>query len=132
MPGRSSTRFIAASIAETASDTLVSGAIFNGAVLTFQDASGARFDSTDLTCADEGVALRGTFLLDREGIVRHAVVNDLALGRSVLETLRTLDAVRHIDDTGELCPANWSRGERAMVGTPAGVVKYLREFKLDP
>jgi peroxiredoxin (alkyl hydroperoxide reductase subunit C) len=80
--------------------------------------------------ADEGVALRATFLLDREGTVRHAIVNDLSLGRNIDDTLRTLDALRHIDETGELCPANWKKGRPAMEATPAGVKKYLREFKL--
>lgn len=80
--------------------------------------------------ADEGVALRATFLIDRDGVVRHSIVNDLSLGRSVDDTLRTLDAVRHIDETGEVCPANWKKGKPAMTATPAGVKKYLREFKL--
>jgi peroxiredoxin 2/4 len=79
---------------------------------------------------DDSVALRATFLLDREGVVRHAVVNDLDIGRSIDETLRTLDALRHFNETGELCPANWEQGKGAMQGTPAGVKKYLREFKL--
>ena len=80
--------------------------------------------------ADEGVALRATFLLDREGVIRHSVINDLSLGRDIDDTLRTLDAMRHIDRTGEVCPANWSKGKPAMKATPAGVKKYLREFKL--
>ena len=80
--------------------------------------------------ADEGVALRATFLIDREGVIRHSIINDLSLGRSIDDTLRTLDALKHIDETGEVCPANWSRGKPAMEATPAGVKKYLREFKL--
>ena len=81
--------------------------------------------------ADDAVALRATFLLDREGLVRHATVNDMHLGRSVDETLRTLDALRHLDSTGEVCPANWEKGRRAMKRTPAGVKKYLQEIRLD-
>jgi peroxiredoxin (alkyl hydroperoxide reductase subunit C) len=80
--------------------------------------------------AEEGVALRATFLIDRDGIVRHSIVNDLSLGRSIDDTLRTLDALKHIDETGEVCPANWQRGKPAMEATPAGVKKYLKEFNL--
>ncbi len=80
--------------------------------------------------SDDGRALRATFLLDREAVVRHVVINDMSLGRSVHDTLRTLDAVRHIDRTGELCPANWERGRPAMKATPAGVKKFLRDFDL--
>jgi peroxiredoxin (alkyl hydroperoxide reductase subunit C) len=81
---------------------------------------------------DEAVALRATFLLDREGVVRHVTVNDMDLGRSVDETLRTLDALRHLEATGEACPANWEKGRKAMVKSPAGVRKYLQEFRLTP
>ncbi len=76
------------------------------------------------------VSLRATFLLDREGRVRHQVVNDPDLGRSVDETLRTLDALRHVEETGEVCPANWKKGEGGMQQTPAGVKKYLKDFSL--
>jgi peroxiredoxin 2/4 len=79
---------------------------------------------------DDAVALRATFLLDRAGVVRHAVINDMDIGRSIDETLRTLDALRHFENTGELCPANWEKGKGAMQGTPAGVKKYLKDLKL--
>jgi peroxiredoxin 2/4 len=79
---------------------------------------------------DDAVALRATFLLDRGGVIRHLVVNDMDIGRSIDETLRTLDALRHFDETGELCPANWEKGKGAMQGTPAGVKTYLKAFKL--
>jgi peroxiredoxin (alkyl hydroperoxide reductase subunit C) len=79
--------------------------------------------------ADEAVALRGTFLVDREGIVRHALVNDLNLGRSIPELLRTLDAIRHIDETGDTCPANWD-GSKSKGAPPAGVVKKVQTFDL--
>lgn len=81
---------------------------------------------------DDAVALRATFLLDREGIVRHQVVNDLDLGRNVDDALRSLDALRHVEATGEVCPANWESGRQAMDATPAGVVKYLKDLSLDP
>ena len=72
-----------------------------------------------------GVALRGTFLIDREGIVKHAVVNDLGLGRNIDETVRMLDALQHNERHGEVCPANWSKGEDAMKPTTDGVASYL-------
>jgi alkyl hydroperoxide reductase subunit AhpC len=63
---------------------------------------------------DSGIALRGLFLIDKDGILRHALVNDLPLGRSVQEALRTLDALQHFEANGEVCPANWTKGEMAM------------------
>ncbi len=76
---------------------------------------------------DAGVALRGLFLIDREGIVRHEVVNDLGLGRSVEEALRVLKALRHLEEYGEVCPADWHEGEEAMKPTADGVAEYLAE-----
>jgi peroxiredoxin (alkyl hydroperoxide reductase subunit C) len=78
---------------------------------------------------EEGVSLRATFLVDRGGIVRHATVNETDLGRSVQELLRTLDAVRHIDETGELCPADWD-GTKTRGIVPAGIVKRVQAFDL--
>jgi peroxiredoxin (alkyl hydroperoxide reductase subunit C) len=74
---------------------------------------------------DESVALRGLFLIDKQGIVRHALVNDLPLGRNVAEALRILDALRFHEQHGEVCPANWREGEEAMQPTAEGVAKYL-------
>jgi len=71
------------------------------------------------------VALRGLFLIDKEGIVRHAVINDLPLGRSVDEALRMLDALQYTEKHGEVCPANWKKGEAAMKPTAEGVADYL-------
>lgn len=71
------------------------------------------------------VALRGLFLIDRKGIVRHALVNDLPLGRDVSETLRILDALQFVEEHGEVCPANWRKGNEAMIPTAAGVAEYL-------
>jgi peroxiredoxin 2/4 len=72
-----------------------------------------------------GVALRGLFLIDREGVVRHAVINDLPLGRNVDEALRMVDALHHFEKHGEVCPANWRQGEEAMKPSADGVAKYL-------
>ena len=77
---------------------------------------------------DETVALRGLFLIDREGVIRHAVINDLPLGRSVQETLRMLDALRFHEQKGEVCPADWSEGDEGMEPTSEGVVDYLSKF----
>lgn len=76
---------------------------------------------------DGGVALRGLFLIDKEGKVRHALVNDLPLGRSVDEALRILDALQFHENHGDVCPANWHEGEEAMKPTAQGVAKYLAE-----
>ena len=77
---------------------------------------------------DDEVALRGLFLIDRQGIIRHAVLNDLPLGRSVSEALRMLDALRFHDEHGQVCPANWQKGEEGMKPTRQGVVDYLSKY----
>jgi peroxiredoxin (alkyl hydroperoxide reductase subunit C) len=77
---------------------------------------------------EEEVALRGLFLIDREGVVRHAVVNDQPLGRSVDEALRMLDALRFHDEHGEVCPAGWKKGKEGMKPTTAGVIDYLSKY----
>ena len=74
---------------------------------------------------DMGVALRGTFLIDKEGVVRHAVINDLPLGRSIDEALRMVDALEFHESHGDVCPANWKEGEEAMTPTAEGVADYL-------
>ena len=74
---------------------------------------------------NESVALRGLFLIDKNGIVRHALVNDLALGRSVDEAVRMLDALQFTEKHGEVCPANWREGDEAMKPTSEGVAAYL-------
>ena len=74
-----------------------------------------------------GMALRGTFLIDRAGVVRQETVNDLPLGRSVEETLRLVDALQHHEEHGEVCPAGWNKGKVAMKETPQGVASFLKE-----
>ena len=73
----------------------------------------------------ESVALRGLFLIDKDGIVRHELVNDLGLGRNVDEALRMLDALQFTEKHGEVCPANWKEGDEAMKPTADGVAEYL-------
>lgn len=74
----------------------------------------------------EGVAFRGLFLIDREGIVRHQLINDLPLGRSVDEALRLLDALIFHEKHGEVCPADWTAGARGMKPTEQGLAEYFR------
>ena len=74
---------------------------------------------------DDSIALRGLFLIDPKGTVRHAVVNDLPLGRNVDEALRMVDALQFTEKHGEVCPANWREGEDAMKPTAEGVASYL-------
>jgi len=71
------------------------------------------------------VAYRGLFIMDKNGIVRHQLVNDLPLGRSVDEALRVIDALQYFEEYGEVCPANWKKGEKAMKATHEGVADYL-------
>lgn len=71
------------------------------------------------------IALRGLFLIDKDGVVRHATVNDLPLGRNVEEAIRVLDALQFVEEHGEVCPANWSKGDEGMVPTADGVASYL-------
>lgn len=72
-----------------------------------------------------GVAFRGSFLIDKNGVVRHQVVNDLPLGRNVDEMLRMIDALQFHEEHGEVCPAGWNKGDAGMNASPAGVAEYL-------
>lgn len=73
----------------------------------------------------EGISFRGLFILDKSGIVRHQLINDLPLGRSVDEALRTLKALQHFEKNGEVCPANWNVGDLAMKPTKKSVDEYF-------
>ncbi|HEC20781.1 MAG TPA: peroxiredoxin C [Gammaproteobacteria bacterium] len=83
--------------------------------------------SYDVETPDGAVAFRGSFLIDRSGVVRHQVVNDLPLGRNIDEMLRMVDALQFHEEHGEVCPANWHEGEKGMDATPDGVASYLAE-----
>lgn len=74
-----------------------------------------------------GVAFRGSFLIDKSGLVRHQVVNDLPLGRNVDEMIRMVDALQFTEEHGEVCPAGWNKGKKGMTASPEGVAKYLAE-----
>jgi len=80
----------------------------------------------DVLKEDEGIAYRGLFLIDREGIVRHQLVNDLPLGRSVDEVLRIVDALIFHEKHGEVCPANWKSGSKSMKPTEQGLAEFFR------
>ena len=74
---------------------------------------------------DDAIALRGLFLIDKDGVVQHALVNNLPLGRNVEEAIRVLDALQFTEVHGEVCPANWNKGDEAMKPSADGVADYL-------
>ncbi|WP_263832234.1 peroxiredoxin [Sulfurospirillum oryzae] len=74
---------------------------------------------------NESVALRGSFLIDKDGTVRHAVINDLPLGRNIDEMLRMIDTMLFTNEYGEVCPAGWQKGDKGMTASTAGVADYL-------
>jgi peroxiredoxin (alkyl hydroperoxide reductase subunit C) len=76
---------------------------------------------------NESVALRGTFLIDQDGVVRHQVVNDLPLGRNIDEAIRMVDALKFFQAHGEVCPAGWNKGSKGMKADAKGVASYLAE-----
>ena len=82
-------------------------------------------DNGDMIAEGELIAYRGLFMIDKEGTVRHQLVNDLPLGRNVDEALRMVDALQHLEEHGEVCPANWTKGDQAMNATHDGVADYL-------
>jgi peroxiredoxin (alkyl hydroperoxide reductase subunit C) len=79
----------------------------------------------DVETPNGAVAFRGTFLIDKNGIVRHQVVNDLPLGRDMDELLRMVDALQFTEEHGEVCPAGWEKGKKGMQANPKGVAEYL-------
>jgi len=82
-------------------------------------------DNDELEATGELIAYRGLFLIDKEGIVRHQLVNDLPLGRNVDESIRMIDALQFFENNGEVCPANWSKGKEGMTATHEGVASFL-------
>jgi peroxiredoxin 2/4 len=76
---------------------------------------------------NDAISLRGLFLIDKDGIVRHALINDLPLGRNVDEAIRVIDALQHTEEHGEVCPANWNKGDDAMTPSAEGVASYLSD-----
>ena len=82
-------------------------------------------DEGNLISDNELIAYRGLFLIDKDGVVQHQLVNNLPLGRNVDEAIRMLDALIHVETEGEVCPANWIKGKEAMAATDEGVSEYL-------
>ena len=78
---------------------------------------------------EQGIAYRGLFVLDKQGFVRHLLVNDLPLGRSVDEALRVVNALIHYENFGEVCPANWQAGDKTMTASPEGLEVYFSDVK---
>jgi len=74
---------------------------------------------------EDGIALRGLFLIDKEGIVRHQVVNDLPLGHSVDEAMRMVEALQYFEENGEVCPANWEKGKATIKPDPSGSQEFF-------
>ncbi len=72
-----------------------------------------------------GIALRGSFLIDKDGVVQHQVVNNLSLGRNIDEMLRMVDSLQFTEEHGEVCPAGWQKGKAGMKGSTEGVAEYL-------
>jgi peroxiredoxin (alkyl hydroperoxide reductase subunit C) len=81
----------------------------------------------DVEHGDAHVAYRGTFLIDKNGVVRHQVVNDLPLGRNMDELIRMVDALQFNEEHGEVCPAGWNKGAKGMKADAEGVASYLAE-----
>ncbi len=79
----------------------------------------------------DSVALRGSFLIDKDGTVRHAVVNDLPLGRNIDEMIRMVDTMLFTNEHGEVCPAGWSKGDEGMKASTDGVAEYLAKHEGD-
>lgn len=78
-----------------------------------------------LTFEGAPIAYRGSFLIDKNGVVRHETINDFPLGRNIDEMIRLVDALHHVEKFGEVCPANWEEGKEAMSATKEGVAAYL-------
>ncbi len=86
-------------------------------------------DEGDMIASSEMIAYRGLFLIDKKGIVRHQLINDLPLGRNVEEAIRMVDALQFNEESGEVCPASWVKGKTGMKATHEGVANYLASAK---
>ncbi len=109
--------------------------INNGGIGNVQYPLIADIDKSVTTAFDvltaPGIALRGSFLIDKDGIVQHQVVNNLPLGRNIDEMLRMVDALQFTEEHGEVCPAGWSKGKAGMKDTTEGVAEYLTDHAAD-
>jgi peroxiredoxin (alkyl hydroperoxide reductase subunit C) len=80
----------------------------------------------DVLIPDAGVALRGAFLIDKNGVVQHQTINNLPLGRNIDEYIRLLEALQYVETNGEVCPANWKKGDKAMKASQEGLKTYFK------
>ena len=85
----------------------------------------------DVEFGAAGVAFRGSFLIDKDGVIQHMVINNLPLGRNVDEMLRLVDALQFTEEHGEVCPAGWNKGDEGMKPDAAGVASYLSKHATD-
>ena len=81
--------------------------------------------------SEGGMAFRGTFIIDKDGVVRHQTVNDLPLGRNMDEITRMVEALQFHEEHGEVCPAGWNKGDEGMKASPEGVAEYLSDHVVD-
>lgn len=84
-----------------------------------------QYDEEGMTFEGTPMAYRGLFLIDKAGVVQHQVVNNMPLGRSVNEVLRMIDALQFFEENGEVCPADWHKGEKGLVATQEGIASFL-------
>ncbi len=84
----------------------------------------------DVLFEEEGIAYRGLYIIDSNGIVRHQLINDLPLGRNVDEALRLIDAIQFHEEHGEVCPANWNKGQKSMKANSEGLQEFFEDFKV--
>jgi peroxiredoxin (alkyl hydroperoxide reductase subunit C) len=84
----------------------------------------------DVLAEDDGIAYRGVFLLDKKGIIRHQLVNDLSLGRNVDDVIRVIDALQFHETNGDVCPANWQKGQKSLSASTEGVQTYFQGVKV--
>jgi peroxiredoxin (alkyl hydroperoxide reductase subunit C) len=82
-------------------------------------------DEGSMVAIGELIAYRGLFLIDKEGVVRHQLVNDLPLGRNVEEAIRMVDSLQFLEENGEVCPANWTKGKEGLKATHEGIAEFL-------
>ena len=104
------------------------GGVGDVAFAMISDQTHAISKSYGVLLAEAGIALRGQFLIDREGVIRHMLINDLPLGRNVQEALRLVDALQFHEKHGEVCPANWQPGEPSIDAHPDRAKTFFRQW----
>ncbi|CAL4319802.1 peroxiredoxin [Buchnera aphidicola] len=103
------------------------GGIGNIQYTMISDIKGEIQSAYDIVHPEIGVALRASFLIDKNWIIRHQIVNDLPFGRNINEIIRMIDAIKFYENNGEVCPANWKNGEKTIHPSQKGLIKYLNK-----